>query len=128
MKSSDAVRALSSLRFVVGGSSWLTPRLAGRVAGIPSRASDPAPYFARLFAARDVALGVGAMQSSGDARRQWLLIGLACDVADIAAALAANRRGDVTGRGMVSALGGAVGATALGALALTGGDDTVAAA
>src|SRR4051812_31744955 len=85
------LRNLVLLRFLVGGISWLFPRLGGRLFGLDVAGNPQAPYLARLFGIRDIALGVGALQSSGDTQRQWLQIGLAGDVADTAAALLGRR-------------------------------------
>src|ERR1700734_496373 len=78
----SALNALVGLRLVVGFVSWLTPRPAGKLFGLDVPANPQAPYLARLFGARDVALAWGTFSSEGDTRRQWLLAGLACDAAD----------------------------------------------
>ena len=120
MKSSDAIRTLCGIRFLLGSSTWLTPRFAGTMMGLDPRVNESAPYLGRLFAARDVVLGVGAAQSSGDVQRQWLTFGVAVDAADFLAAVAAIRKGELGGRGAVAGVGIAAAATALGVLALNG--------
>jgi hypothetical protein len=119
MKTSDAIRLLAGLRLMVGVNSWVTPRLSGRILGMNGR-DGTAPYLNRLFAARDTAMAVGSLQSSGDAQRQWLQLGLAVDVVDVFAALASHRRGELQGVGSVAAIGAAAAAAGLGAVALAG--------
>lgn len=119
MDQRDPVLALSALRLLVGVSSWLTPRLAGRLFGLDAKANPQSPYLARLFGARDVALAWGTMTTEGETRRRWLMAGLACDLADAAAGAAGGRRGYlpkltsalVTGVALIAA---GLGASALG--------------
>jgi hypothetical protein len=92
MSTEQSIRNLSALRLAVGLISWLAPNLGGRLFGLDPAGNPQAPYFARLFGIRDVALAVGATQSSGEAQKQWLQLGIACDAADVAAA-ALGRRG-----------------------------------
>src|SRR5256885_15930056 len=73
---------LAGVRMAIGAGAWATPRLAGRLFGLDVAGNPQAPYLARLFGARDLALAWGALGAEGSARRQWLLAGLACDLAD----------------------------------------------
>jgi hypothetical protein len=124
METESAVKALAGLRIVIGASAWLTPRLAAKSFGLKPTDNPQAPYLGRLFGARDVALGVGTMQATGESRRQWLTIGVAVDAADAVAALAAGRAGYLppVAAGLVFAP--AVAAVALGVAALQGDDAT----
>src|ERR1700680_1404127 len=72
MNRSNIVNALAGLRIAVGAASWLTPRPAGKLLWLDSKANPQAPYLARLFGARDIALAYGAMSSEGETQRQWL--------------------------------------------------------
>ncbi|HUA74653.1 MAG TPA: hypothetical protein VL988_07830 [Solirubrobacteraceae bacterium] len=65
-----------------------------------------------------MALAWGALSSEGEARRQWLLAGLACDVADAAAGVAGGRRGYLPKLTSALVSGTAVAAVVLGASAL----------
>jgi hypothetical protein len=115
---SNPSQTLVGLRLAIGLSSWLTPRVAGRLFGLDAKGNPQLPYVARLFGARDVALAAGLLMSEGEPRSLWLRIGFACDVADVLAGLAAGTRGDL---GPVSAslvTGTALGAAALGMNAL----------
>jgi hypothetical protein len=87
------IKTSATIRLAIGAGAWLTPRLAGRAFGLDVPGNPQSPYLARLFGVRDVALGLGTLQSTGAARRQWLQAGLICDVADAAAAVMAGRRG-----------------------------------
>jgi hypothetical protein len=115
----SSVSLLAGLRVLVGVSSWTTPRLAGRLFGLDARANPQSPYLARLFGARDVALAWGALSSEGEARRQWLLAGLACDAADVLAGIAGGRRGYLSTSTSVLVTATAASAVALGAAALS---------
>lgn len=114
----SALNALVGLRLTVGVVSWLTPRPAGKLFGLDVPANPQAPYLARLFGARDVALAWGAFSSEGDTRRQWLLAGLACDAADALAGAAGARGGYLPKLTSALVTGTALSAVALGTVAL----------
>jgi len=122
MNSSNPSQILTGLRLAIGLGSWLTPRLSGRLFGLDAKGNPQLPYVARLFGARDVALAAGLLLSEGEPRSLWLQIGVACDVADSAAGIAAGVRGDLGpfSAGLVTAT--AIGAAALGVAALNGED------
>ncbi len=92
----DAAKTLVAIRANIGLGAWLAPRLAGRLFGLDAEANPQLPYVARLFGARDVALGAGVAASSGSARRLWLQIGMVCDAADAVAGLIAGRNGEIS--------------------------------
>lgn len=119
MNQKNAVSALAGIRMAIGVASWTTPRLAGRLFGLDASANPQTPYLARLFGARDVALAWGALSSDGDARRQWLAAGLACDVADTLAGIAGGRGGYLPKLTSVLVSGTALSAVVLGAAALS---------
>lgn len=112
------MNALVGLRMAVGVASWTTPRVAGRLFGLDAAANPQAPYLARLFGVRDVALAWGAMSTDGDAERRWLAAGLACDLADAIAGLAGGRGGYLPKLTGVAVTGTALAAAALGAVVL----------
>jgi hypothetical protein len=116
----SALKVLAALRVAVGVSSWATPRAAGRLFGLDVAGNPQAPYLARLFGARDVALAVGVLTAEGDARRQWLLAGFACDLADALAGLVGGRRGYLPAATTAAVTGTALAAAGLGAAALAG--------
>lgn len=104
---------LAGIRAAIGIGAWTAPRATGRLFGLDSDANPQAPYLARLFGVRDLALAWGALASEGSVRRQWLAAGLACDAADALAGVAGGRAGYLPK--LTSAL---VSATAVSALAL----------
>jgi hypothetical protein len=114
-----AVNALAGIRAVVGAVSWLTPRPAGKLFGIDSGRNPQAPYLARLFGARDVALAYGAATSEGGDQDRWLAVGLACDLADAAAGIAGHRGGYLDPLTSVLVTGTALVGATLGAVALS---------
>jgi hypothetical protein len=124
MPSSAVTSALLGIRTAVGLSSWLIPRLAGRAFGLDAQANPQSPYLARLFGVRDLALAIGFSTSPPQARRQWLLIGLVCDLADVLAGVFGTKRGYLSKRSGALVTGAAVGAVALGSIALSKASST----
>ena len=118
MEKESAISTLVGLRVAVGVASWTTPRVAGRLFGLDAGANPQSPYLARLFGARDVALAWGAFSAEGDARRGWLVAGLACDAADVLAGIAGGRSGYLSKVTSVLVTATALSAVALGAAAL----------
>jgi hypothetical protein len=80
-------------RIAVGAGAYLTPNLSGRMFGLDPEGNPQLPYVGRLFGARDVALGAGALRSSRKQRDAWITAGLACDIADVGAGVLAGIRG-----------------------------------
>jgi hypothetical protein len=123
MNAEQSIRNLAMLRLGVGVVSWAAPKLGAKLFGLDPDANPQASYLARLFGIRDIALAVGAMQSTGEARRQWLQLGLLCDAADVGAAALGNRGGYLPAPTAMIVGGVAAGATALGAAALRAPDE-----
>jgi hypothetical protein len=115
-------KTLAVLRFIIGGGTWLAPRTSGRLFGLDVDANPQTPYVARLFAVRDAVLGVGLVATSGDARRLWWRVGVACDMADAIAGLLAGRARELPSVSTALVTGTALGAAALGAAALAADD------
>ena len=116
-------KALLAVRLVFGA-AWLVPVTALRVLGMNPDQNREAAYVGRLFAARDAALGIGLMASSGDSRKLWWRIGIGCDIADAMAGLVSARRGELPNNRRLRIslfVAGIVGA-ALGASALAKND------
>jgi len=90
-----ATNAIAIGRIAVGASAWLTPNLSGRIFGLDPEGNPQLPYVGRLFGARDVVLGAGAIRSPRKQKDAWLTAGLACDVADVAAGALAGARGQL---------------------------------
>lgn len=121
MERASLIKNLAGVRIAIGAASWATPRATGKLFGLDSGANPQAPYLARLFGIRDVALAWGALSSEGETQRQWLLAGLACDVADAVAGLAAGRSGYLPKVSAALVTGTAVSAALLGAAAVREG-------
>ena len=118
MSQRSALNTLAGVRMAIGVASWAAPRLAGKLFGLDAEANPQSPYLARLFGARDLALAWGALGAEGNARRQWLAAGLACDVADVLAGVAGGRGGYLPKVTSVLVSGTALSAVALGTAAL----------
>ena|SRR5437870_958971 len=120
MNSDSTVKSMARGRIAVGAGAWLAPNLFGRALLLAPQNNPQAPYLARLFGARDVALGVGTLAARGEARQTWLVAGLACDAADAAAAVLGGRRGYLSTVASALLAAPAVAATAVGAIAVAG--------
>ncbi len=72
----------------------------------------------RGLGGRDLVLGLGTLASSGRDQQRWLAAGIAGDLADLTATLAAGRRVPLRGQVLVGAVASA--GIALGARALSG--------
>jgi hypothetical protein len=79
---------------------------------------QPGTFLGRVFASRDVALGVGVLQTAGATRRHWLKVGVGVDAVDLAAAVLAGRSGALTRWGTVACFGASALAFGLGVAAL----------
>jgi hypothetical protein len=122
MDNEQTIRSLAGVRMAIGTSAWATPRLAGKAFGLDSDGNPQSPYLARLFGVRDIALGLGALTTTGESRRRWLALGLLCDAADAAAGVLAGRGGYLPRVPTVLVTGTALVAAGLGAAALAGGN------
>jgi hypothetical protein len=98
--------------------------------GLNASENPQAPYLARLFGVRDIALGVGLVTAPPAARRQWLMVGLACDVSDVLAGIAGRKAGYLSKTSGMLVTGAALGGVTLGVLALrqVEGDEPLAGA
>src|SRR5215212_1263904 len=109
------ITAISASRVAVGVGAYLAPNLSGRLFGLDPDGNPQASYLGRLFGARDVALGAGAIRSPKKQKDAWVAAGMACDMADVGAGALAGIRGTlppsaaamVTGTAAVFALANA---------------------
>jgi hypothetical protein len=98
MGKKDRAKAFDAIaigRIAVGAGAWLTPNLTGRLFGLDPEGNPQSPYIARLFGARDVALGAGVLRAPRKQKDLWAAAGVACDVADMAAGAMAGVRGQL---------------------------------
>jgi hypothetical protein len=117
---SSSIPALSGLRAAVGVGAWATPNVSARLFGLDPGNNPQASYVGRLFGARDLALAAGTLTTEGEARRRWIQLGVACDLADAAAGYIAGRTGVLPKPAAVMVTGVALIAAGLGASALAG--------
>lgn len=107
--------AIGAGRLAIGCAALAGPAASIRLLGLDSATATRAAWLARMCAARDVALGAGAVSSVASRRGQtsWLLAGALADAGDAAAFVLAVRAGrlDRT-RGYLAAATGALGAVA----------------
>lgn len=118
-------RTLLGVRFVLGTTSWFTPRFFMAAIGMDPYNNPQAAYMSRLFGVRDLTLGLGLAATHGDARRLWWKLGILCDLGDAAAGAISSGRGEIPhgGRALFLFTGaGLVGAN-LGVAALALGDE-----
>jgi hypothetical protein len=111
---------LSAGRTAVGLSMLASPSLMPRTMGVDSTTASRLTWMTRMVGAREVAVGAGTLLALRRGRdvEEWTLASLLCDGADAAAFGLAVAKGDVrkvTGVGVVAS---ALGAVALGLLAL----------
>jgi len=124
MANEQTVQSLVAARSAIGAGSWLAPKLTGKLFGLDVAGNPQAPYLARLFGARDLALAFGVVSTSGAQRSHWLRIGIACDLADAAAGVLAARNAELPKFAAVLVTATALGAAALGVAALQGESPT----
>src|SRR4051794_4389537 len=113
------VQMISGLRAWIGSSAWLAPNLTGKLFGLDPSRNPQSAFMARLFGVRDLALAAGTLGSEGNARTQWLRLGVACDLADAGAAYLAGRNGTVPRHAAILAGGTALAAAGMGVAALS---------
>ena len=75
--------------------TWLTPRFAARVFGLPSEGELQRDYWVRLFASRAVAVGAIGLSGSPEQQASGVRLSAAVDAADIAAAALAIKQRQV---------------------------------
>lgn len=114
------LRTFALMRVLVGGQSWIAPKLSARMVGLDPDRNPQAAYWARLFGVRDVVLGVAALQLEGDARRRILQLTAACDAADAASSVLGRRGGYLSGTAALLSGGLAVGAGIVAVVAAAG--------
>lgn len=105
----DLLQQLAGGRIVAGAATWLAPGMMGKVAGV---ADVPEAHLsARLFGARDLALGLGTLAFNGETRTALVRLGILCDALDCAAAVVGAKQGTLPkrrGAGMATIAAGAV--------------------
>jgi len=101
-------------RLVVGGGALVAPRTTGRLFGIDPDANPAAAFVGRLFGVRALLMAVLAASADGLDQERQLRAGVAVDLIDAVAALAAGRRRQLGLLPATAAFAAAVTAAALG--------------
>lgn len=106
---------LAGGRAALGTLMLVTPRLAGKLAGIDPEDNPAAPYLARLFGARELFLAAPhLMPASSLDEAELASRAVPVDAADAVAAFAAGLKGYLPWRAAIPAAGAAVAAVYLG--------------
>jgi hypothetical protein len=109
---------LRILRAIVGVSTYAAPGITGRAFGLKPDENPQASFLGRLFAIRDLALGLGTGMTTKPSRRVWWQLGMLCDAGDAVATIMAARRGELAKPAAVMVTATALTAVGLGAAAL----------
>lgn len=112
----DHVTGLSIARIALGTGMLVAPEKSLR-AGFLDATAPQAPYLARLFGSREIAVGVVTLLAAPAAKPALIKVGIGIDVADAAAGvLAVRSRGLstpvgalVTGAALAAVVGGVAG-------------------
>lgn len=130
MTDSTLTVALATGRCGVGAAVFLRPNLLTRGMGLDRETADRSAWVTRMFAVRDLAVGVGVLWAVRQGRgglgagllqrgpsrelRAMLLLGVLCDLGDALAVGGAMRAGSVSTLPASATLATAVGAAATG--------------
>lgn len=109
---------LSLGRIAAGAAALSKPEVAAGVLGVDSVTNPQASYVTRLFGVREVALGAATLLTTGTARRNLVLVGIAVDLADATVAVLGIRDRSVPSRAGIALLGPAAGAVLSGVRSL----------
>ncbi|WP_179476074.1 hypothetical protein [Mycolicibacterium vinylchloridicum] len=91
-----SLRSLTTGRFIVAATHLFTPRLAARLFQLTADGT-PAIAYARMFAIRNAALGLGLLRLDNFTRPQhFLALNIVMDSVDAAAFLAAGLRREIS--------------------------------
>ena len=117
----SSTKFLTFFRFAVGGGAWFLPLPTLKLFGLTSPPDDQEILGWRLFASREIAVGlglVGFFSPQAAVIKAILSMGVLFDSMDAVATLVAYSRGSITSYAAALAGGGAVLAAAVGTLAL----------
>lgn len=87
--------AMAVGRVAGGAASRVTPRGTARFFGAAAERSPELDYVVRVCGIRAMALGLGYLSTTGDARRRWQQLALLCDISDTVAGIGDLVRGKV---------------------------------
>lgn len=120
LPSTPTGRTLLGMRTVLGISTLVAPRIAGKAFFLDPDDNPQLPVVGRMWGIRNLSLAAGMYAATGANRGQWWRLQPAIDALDFLAIAIEWRRGAVPApaAGLMAAT--AVGATALGALSVAG--------
>lgn len=113
MEPADARRVLAYVRLGLGA-MWPAPGLGAKLFGLDPDADGSLRMMARLFAIRDLVLGLALLQSDGEDQDRLVDLGMVVDAADLAAIVLAASRKQVGARTLLLGGSAAAGALTLG--------------
>jgi hypothetical protein len=87
--------AMAVGRIAGGAASRVTPSGTARFFGSGGERSPELDYVVRVCGIRAMALGLGYLSTTGDARRRWQQLALLCDISDTVAGIGDLARGNV---------------------------------
>jgi hypothetical protein len=108
-------------RVAIGVLSIVSPSLATKLFRLDGNANPQLPYLSRMFGSRELALGALTLASTGTARRNMVLVGIAVDGADAVAGHLAGQEGYVSRTTATMLTLPALGAVAAGVVGVLGG-------
>lgn len=117
----DNVDSLALGRIAIGVASWAAPTTSFRLFKLHD-GSQHHPYLARMFGAREIALGAATLMAKGEHKSTLVKLGVAVDTADAAAGVIALRSKAVSPLVGVALTGLALAAVASGATSLGQGE------
>jgi hypothetical protein len=120
LPSTPTGRTLLGARSVLGISTLVAPRLAGKAFLLDPAGNPQLPVIGRMWGIRNLALAAGMYAATGANRAQWWRLQLAVDALDFLAIATEWRRGAVPGPAAALMSATALGATTLGALSVVG--------
>jgi hypothetical protein len=82
-------------RLAGGAASRISPSGTARFFGAATERSPELDYVVRVCGIRAMALGLGYLSTTGDARRRWQQLALLCDLSDTVAGIGDLVRGNV---------------------------------
>lgn len=120
LPSTPTGRTLLGMRTVLGISTLVAPRIAGKAFFLDPDDNPQLPVVGRMWGVRNLSLAAGMYAATGANRAQWWRLQPAIDALDFLAIAIEWRRGAVPApaAGLMAAT--ALGATALGALSVAG--------
>ncbi len=117
----NPVIGLSLGRIAVGTLAVASPDRAAKTFQLDATANPQLSYVTRLFGAREIALGLATVLSSGKTRRNLILLGILVDASDVATGYLGVQDGAVSQKTAAALIGPAIGAIAAGATGLRRG-------